>query len=70
MRAVAKAHQNRNLAEFEKALRDYRDGMIESGWNSFMNSSPFDRALIGPNDSIPPRGVVRHASRTESIKDS
>ena len=27
MRAVAKAHQNRNLAEFEKALRDYRDGM-------------------------------------------
>ncbi|KAF9643432.1 PCI-domain-containing protein [Thelephora ganbajun] len=25
MRAVAKAHQNRNLAEFEKALRDYRD---------------------------------------------
>ena len=26
MRAIAKAHQNRNLAEFEKALRDYRDG--------------------------------------------
>ncbi|EJD53337.1 proteasome regulatory particle subunit [Auricularia subglabra TFB-10046 SS5] len=25
MRAVARAHQNRNLAEFEKALRDYRD---------------------------------------------
>lgn len=25
MRAIAKAHQNRNLAEFEKALRDYRD---------------------------------------------
>ncbi|KIJ45093.1 hypothetical protein M422DRAFT_29944 [Sphaerobolus stellatus SS14] len=25
MRAVARAHQNRNLAEFEKALRDYRE---------------------------------------------
>jgi hypothetical protein len=27
MRAVARAHQNRNLAEFERALRDYREGM-------------------------------------------
>ena len=26
MRAVARAHQNRDLADFEKALRDYRDG--------------------------------------------
>ncbi|ETW86375.1 hypothetical protein HETIRDRAFT_438720 [Heterobasidion irregulare TC 32-1] len=25
MRAVARAHQNRNLADFEKALRDYRE---------------------------------------------
>ncbi|KAG8935613.1 26S proteasome regulatory subunit rpn6 [Tulasnella sp. 419] len=25
MRAVARAHQNRNLAEFEKALKDYRE---------------------------------------------
>jgi len=25
MRAVARAHQNRNLADFEKALRDYKD---------------------------------------------
>ena len=32
MRAVAKAHQNRNLAEFEKALRDYRDGMWWMHW--------------------------------------
>ncbi|THH13833.1 hypothetical protein EW146_g6436 [Bondarzewia mesenterica] len=28
MRAVARAHQNRNLADFEKALRDYREGII------------------------------------------
>lgn len=26
MRAVARAHQNRNLADFEKALKDYREG--------------------------------------------
>lgn len=28
MRAVARAHQNRNLAEFERALRDYREGKV------------------------------------------
>lgn len=26
MRAVARAHQNRNLADFEKALQDYKQG--------------------------------------------
>lgn len=26
MRAVARAHQERNLADFEKALRDYQNG--------------------------------------------
>jgi 26S proteasome regulatory subunit N6 len=26
MRAIARAHQNRNLADFEKALRDYGEG--------------------------------------------
>src|ERR1700709_979700 len=26
MRAIALAHQNRNLADFEKALRDYKHG--------------------------------------------
>ena len=26
MRAVARAHQNRNLAEFEKALKEYQEG--------------------------------------------
>jgi 26S proteasome regulatory subunit N6 len=30
MRAVARAHQNRNLSEFEKALRDYQDGLSTS----------------------------------------
>ena len=27
MRAIARAHKNRNLADFQKALRDYKDGM-------------------------------------------
>ena len=27
MRAIARAHQNRNLADFEKALRDYKAGL-------------------------------------------
>ncbi|KAF8874649.1 hypothetical protein BD779DRAFT_235793 [Infundibulicybe gibba] len=26
MRAIARTHQDRNLADFEKALRDYKDG--------------------------------------------
>ena len=26
IRAVARAHQDRNLADFQKALRDYKDG--------------------------------------------
>lgn len=30
MRAVANAHQKRNLADFEKALRDYREGNLSS----------------------------------------
>ena len=29
MCAVAKAHQDQKLAEFEEALRDYRDGELE-----------------------------------------
>jgi 26S proteasome regulatory subunit N6 len=28
MRAIARAHQNRNLSDFEKALRDYREGIV------------------------------------------
>ncbi len=28
MRAIARAHQGRNLAEFEKVLRDYKEGNV------------------------------------------
>lgn len=38
MRAVARAHQNRNLAEFERALRDYREGLLSV--SSFISSPP------------------------------
>ena len=27
MRAIARAHQKRNLADFEKALKDYQQGL-------------------------------------------
>ena len=30
MRAVARAHQQRNLADFEKALKDYQQGQSSS----------------------------------------
>jgi hypothetical protein len=30
MRAIAKAHQSRDLADFEKARRDYHKGIFES----------------------------------------
>jgi hypothetical protein len=33
MRAVAPAHQNRNLADFQKALKDYK--VSESSFRSF-----------------------------------
>ena len=28
MRAIARAHQKRNLADFEKALKDYQQGTL------------------------------------------
>ena len=34
MRAIARAHQNRNLADFEKALRDYKAGLKTFSFSS------------------------------------
>ena len=28
MRVIARAHQNRNLADFEKGSKDYKDGVL------------------------------------------
>lgn len=36
MRAVARAHQNRDLADFEKALRDYREGQLTRSFSSLV----------------------------------
>ena len=36
MRAIARAHQNRNLADFEKALRDYKAGLKTFSFSSLM----------------------------------
>ena len=36
MRAIARAHQNRNLADFEKALRDYKAGPETFSFSSFI----------------------------------
>ena len=30
MRVIARVHQNRNLADFEKALEDYKDGAVRA----------------------------------------
>jgi len=50
MRAAAHAHQGRNLADFEKALRDYRDGKafpLSFSASSFLSpSAPLVRYLI------------------------
>ena len=45
MRAIVRAHQNRNLADFEKALKDYKDG--ESHSSSFrLSSTPLADAHV------------------------
>ena len=50
MRAVAKAHQNRNLAEFEKALRDYRDGELED--RRLLENLPHSSAELSSDPTI------------------
>lgn len=41
MRAIALAHQNRNLAEFERVLRDYKDGVFAPLLSPYMFSRTF-----------------------------
>jgi hypothetical protein len=64
MRAIARAHQDRNLADFEKALRDYKDGAAHS-FSTRRAYSHTSRAILGPDDPVAPRGAVRHAARAE-----
>jgi hypothetical protein len=50
MRAVARAHQNRNLGEFEKALHDYKHGWCFENLKVLTSDFPDCRALIRSND--------------------
>ena len=49
MRAIARAHQKRNLADFEKALKDYQQGTSPGPSCPFLTMAyraPY-RALVG-----------------------
>lgn len=59
MRAIAIAHQNRNLAEFEKVLRDYKDGQFSPVPHHRKLTVSF-RALVGPDNSLSPRRTIRY----------
>lgn len=71
MRAVARAHQNRNLADFEKALKDYKDGGFERLLSLYpkINSdhSVMFRAIIRPNNPDASGGTIRYVTRAELV---
>ncbi len=49
MRAVARAHQNINLADFEKALKDYQKGWCSSYMSSlFIDDMPVPELSSDP----------------------
>lgn len=59
MRAIAIAHQNRNLAEFERVLRDYKDGQF------LVCPTPpitnvLSRALVRPDNPFSPCRTIRY----------
>jgi hypothetical protein len=62
MRAIARAHQNRNLTGF-------KDGACFSRLLFSSLTVVLYRALLGPNDPLSPRRSVRHPPQTESPAD-
>lgn len=66
MRAIARAHQERNLADFEKALFDYKHGEPHTRTFSHMDApQPLTlylifRTLFGSNDPFSPRRALRY----------
>jgi hypothetical protein len=69
MRAITGAHQNRNLADFEKASKDYKDGACFS-LLPFSSLTVFSyRALFGPDDPLSHRCSVRHPRLVKSPAD-
>lgn len=71
MRAIARAHQERNLADFEKALFDYKTGSLLSLRVHFITDNlpalhcGVNRTLIRPNDPLTPRSALRYTPRTK-----
>lgn len=69
MRAIARAHQERNLANFEKALFDYKLG----SWPSFFFDCSilisYFRALIRPNNPFTSRSIIWYPPWTEPPTD-
>ena len=80
MRAIARAHQNRNLADFEKALKDYRDGLYFRLFDQFLTKierlamidshCELCRAVIRPYYPDTSRCAIRHVTRTEPTAHS
>jgi hypothetical protein len=67
MRAIARAHQSRDLAAFEQTLRDYRGAPRVPALFFFVTHPVhLTRTLCGPNGALAPRGTIRHAARAES----
>ncbi|KAG2337230.1 PCI-domain-containing protein [Suillus weaverae] len=60
MRAIALAHQNRNLADFEKALRDYKHGMLCFIYTTQLSSDPTIRShLAALYDTLLQQNLLR-----------
>jgi 26S proteasome regulatory subunit N6 len=54
MRAIARAHQERNLAEFEKVRRDYKDGVCNALSSCEYRRSCWlnRRAIVGSDNPV------------------
>jgi len=66
MRAIALAHQNRNLSDFEKAPRDYKHGTLFLILQFIPEFSLPHRTLVRPYYSLAYRSAVRHSPSAES----
>lgn len=82
MKAIAKAHQNRSLGEFEGALKEWKEGFVTLSLSVFAPSCfhlnlfilkisflSSNRAFERPDHSIPSRSAVRHPARAEPRPD-
>lgn len=71
MKAVAKAHEDRSLSDFERLLKEHKKGMCSCSRavlrnRQLMRSVPHDRAFRRSHYSQSPFSAVRHSARAES----